>query len=44
MELIQGASDDCTFRTIEDDEEFRKVVAFLRELTSPAGSDELDDA
>ena len=44
MELIQDAGGEAIFRTIADDEEFRKVVAYLRELTSPECSDELDDA
>ncbi len=44
MELIQNAAGEAIFRTIADDEEFQKVVAYLRELTSPECSGELDDA
>ena len=35
MQLIQDGEGVTTFRTIKDDKEFQRVVAYVRELTNP---------
>lgn len=42
MQLIEK-DDQAIFRTIESDEEFERVVAYVKELATEMGTDEDDD-
>ena len=35
MQMLEGGGGEAIFRPIEDEEEFRSVVAYIREATSP---------